>query len=103
MADETPTPRHTPLVSSAPVLRVLALDWASRLTAAADEARRLRLPHRAQKCEGLAMRMRALALDFERLAELDPGPMARMEINARWVDAQAEGRELAIPAGEYGS
>lgn len=101
--DETPTPRLTPLLSSAPVLRVLAIDWASRLAHEAGVARGAQLFHRARKCEGLAMRMRALALDFERMTHVDPGADARREITARWVDAQAEGRELAIPAGEYGA
>jgi hypothetical protein len=103
MSDETPTPRHTPLISSAPVLAVLARDWASRLTAAADEAKRLRLWNRMRKCEAIAMRMRALALEFTRLADQDPGPDARRDISARWIDAQVEARELKIPAGEYGS
>lgn len=103
MADDSPTPRLTPLLSSAPVLRVLALDWARRLTAEAVNARGYHLWNRSDRCEALAMRMRALALDFERMTHADPGPDARREITARWVDAQAEGRELAIPAGEYGA
>lgn len=111
--DETPTPRFTPFLASAPVNRVLALDWATRLASEAAAARGLQLWNRAEKCDDCARRMRALALDFERIAQVDPtkpetkrfdpGPEGRRKIDALWKDAQAEARKLRIPPGEYGS
>jgi hypothetical protein len=99
MQDETPTPRHTPFLSSGPILAALANDYAKRLDNEAASIGR-DMPNRCEVCRDLARRMRALMLEFDRWSKTKPTADSMQETVARWHDARAQAEALRLPGGE---